>query len=300
MNEVCAIAGRARYVKTMRRIIVSLSLAGFTAACGLSDLRPEPLIKNQLPPNAEQLGRQWLERAVAAHGGPLKPQTTLSFWMRDDWPSALLRLVAMPWDDNKELLRIDVVVGTDDGRLIFMEGDHKGTGWGLQNWVSYRFDKVGAPKFDPADDVDDTIKFWIPTLAYFPLLPWRIGEADYVRYLGEVKIGGRTYAKVFLTWGDPKPQDTIDQYIVWIDTETNLLAGTRYTVRDMMASIVGTMKYSDYRDVDGFKLPFSVNGVEDLASDDTESHHMRFERIAFDEGVTAKDLMPKPELRAVK
>ena len=284
----------------MRRLIVSLCLAGLASACGLSDLRPEPLYKNQLPPDAEQVGHQWLDRALAAHGGAFDGKTTISFWMRDDWPSALMRWVAMPWDDNKELLRVDVVLGTDDGRLTFQEGDHKGTGWGLQNWVSYRFDSTGALKFDAPDDTDDEIKFWIPTLAYFPLLPWRIREADYVRYLGEQTIGDRTYAAVFLTWGDPTPQNTVDQYIVWIDTKTSLVAGTRFTVRDVMASVVGTMRYSDYRDVDGFQLPFSVNGVDDLSSDETASHHMTFERIAFDANVTAGDLVPRPALRAAK
>ena len=60
------------------------------------------------------------------------------------------------------------------------------------------------------------------------------------------------------------------------------------------------MKYSAYREVDGIKLPTVINGVADLSTDETASHIMRFERFAFDDSVTAADLLPRPELRASK
>ena len=283
----------------MKAKLMPLTLV-LLSGCGLSDLRPDSMVSGQLSVDAEQLGRQWLDKAAEAQGGAaFQGKETVSFWMRDDWPSALMRAMAMPWDSNKQLLRLDMVIGGDDGRLTFEEGERKGAGWGLQNWVSYRFDKVGAPKFDAADDVDSSIKFWIPTLAYFPQLAWRIREADVVRFLGFEEIGGRKLAKVFATWGDAAPQKTVDQYIIWIDSETSLIAGARYTVRDMMASIVGTMKYSDYRTVDGIKLPHVINGVDELSTDETASHKMVFEKMAFG-AVTKSDLVPKPDLRAAK
>ena len=292
-------AARTVYPDGMRRIVALLSILPF-AGCSLADLRPATVTQGDLPKDAEQKGRAWLDKAITAQGGPLDGKQTVSLWLRDDWPSAFMRTMAMPWDFNRQLLRLDIVVGTDDGRIVFEEGDAKGSGWGLQNWVSYRFDKIEAPKLDAVDDVDSTAKFWIPTLAYFPTLAWRIREATYVRYIGEETIGGRTLVKVFATWGDPAPQKTVDQYIVYIDSKTQLIAGARFTVRDMMGSIVGTMKYSDYRDVDGFKFPFDINGVDDLSSDETASHRMQYERVAFDADVSRADLIPNPDVRATK
>ncbi len=289
--------GYDRIMTSLR--LFALGTAALLSGCGLSDLRPEPLINNQLPDDSERRGRVWLDKAVRAHGATLDDRATVSIWLRDDWPSTLLRWVAMPWEENKQLLRLDATVGGDNGRLTFEEGPAKGTGWGIQNWVTYRFGADGGPTFDAVDDPDDAIKFWIPTLAYFPLLPWRIREATYVRYVGEETIDGRKRVTVFATWGDPGPQEAIDQYLVWIDAETHLVAGTRYTVRDMMGSVVGTMKYSDYRDVDGIKLPFVINGVEALGTDETESHRMTVERVAFD-AVPTSALVPRPELQATK
>lgn len=284
-------------VKTTLSCAFALTLV----ACSMADLRPEAIKTNQLPADAEAEGRAWLEKAAAAQGGDaLGAKKTVSFWLRDEWPSALMRMMAMPWEVNQQLLRLDMVVGSDDGRLIFEEGTTEGTGWGLQNWVSYRFDKVGAPQLDAADAVDAEIKFWVPTLAYFPLLAWRIQEADYVRFVGDETVGDRTLIKVFATWQDAGPKDSIDQYIVWIDPETNLVAGVQYTVRDIMSWVIGTMKYSDYRSVDDVKLPFIINGVDDLSTDETATHRMVFERVAFDDGVTPSDLVPNPELRATK
>ncbi len=273
----------------------------WAAGCSLSDIRPEKLINNELPAQAEQQGRAWLAKAARAQGGAaLTTKQTVSFWLRDDWPSALMRWAAMPWETNKQLLRLDMAVGTDNGRLEYLEGERKGTGWGIQNWATYRFDGSKTPQFDDASAPDDEIKFWIPTIAYFPLLAWRIQDADVVRYVGTQKLGDREVAVVFASWGTDSPQKTVDQYLVWIDTSTNLLAGVRYTVRDMMGWIVGTMKYSDYKEVDGIKFPSVLNTVADLTSDETENHRMTIERFAFDDGLTAADLVPQPALRATK
>ena len=205
------------------------------SGCSLADLRPETMVNDELAPQAEQVGRAWLSKAVAAQGGTaLTTKQTLSLWVRDDWPSTMMRWMAMPWETNKQLLRLDIALGTDNGRLTFLEGEQTDAGWGLQNWVTYDFDKTKVPRFDNPDAVDGTTKFWIPTLAYFPLLAWRIQEADVVRFIGTEHIGDRELAKVFASWGQAAPQDTVDQYIVWIDTSTNLIAGAQFTVRDMM------------------------------------------------------------------
>ncbi|MEL6185925.1 MAG: hypothetical protein AAFU79_14975 [Myxococcota bacterium] len=276
---------------------VVLGLAG----CSLADLRPTELTAGQLNSEAEQQGREWLDRAIAAQGGPLEAtdKKTVSLWLRDDWASDMMRRLATPWDFNRQLIRLDVAVGADDGRVTFAEGDRKDSGFGIQNWVTYQFQGDGDVVFDPLDDPDGAAKFWTPTLAYFPFLAWRIQEADVVRFLGTEKIGGRSLAKVFATWGSLEPQGDVDQYIVYIDTSTGLIAGATYTVRDMMKSIVGTMKYSDYREVEGFKLPFLINGVKELSSDETESHRMVFEKVAFD-AVPPATLVPKPAIRAQK
>ena len=269
-------------------------------ACSLADLRTDAMLNGELSADAEQRGREWLDRAAAAHGkAALDSKTTISLWMRDEWPSALMRTLAMPWPQNRQLLRLDMIIGSDNGRLTFEEGDEQRTGWGIQNWVTYRFGKGGAVEFDAPDSPDGTIKFWIPTLAYFPMLPFRLQDASYVRWLGTDTVDGRRLAKIFVTWGEPDPSEAVDQYIVWIDEESHLVAGTRFTVRDIMGSVVGTQKYSDYRAFDGVKVPQVINGVSDLASDETESHLMTFERAAFDE-VASKALVPKPDLRAAK
>ncbi|MEL6339437.1 MAG: hypothetical protein AAGJ56_07175 [Myxococcota bacterium] len=287
-------ASRSPYADGMRALSVSLALV---TGCSAANLWPADASSESY---SEAEGRAWLDRAVEAQGGDaLAGHQTISLWMRDRWPSWLFRIAAMPWPENGQLMRHDFVPGTDDVRMTYVGGPEDGTGWGVQQWVTYRFDANGL-EFDPVDDPDFTLKFWLPTNAYFPLLAWRIREASYVRYLGTEQQDGRTLHAVFATWGDgPVPED-IDQYIVYIDDESHRVAFARYTVKEMGESFAGLMRYEDYRSVGNLTLPFSMMVVDALSDTEPSLHAYAVEKVEVDADLPAGWLVPRPDLRATK
>ena len=245
-------------------------------------------------------GREWLRRASQAQGGQaLVTHRVASLWMRDSWPGWLMRTLIMPWPENGQLFRQDILVASDTSRLTFVEGDEKDTGWGIQHWVTYRFNDEGV-SWDPTVDPDSTVKFWLPTNAYFPFLAWRIQEATFVRYMGTEENSGRTLHRVFATWGAQPTTPGIDQYIVYIDEKTDLIAYVRYTVRDMGESIEGLMEYSDYRPVGDVTLPFSMRVVDAMKEDASVLHAYTVVRAEFDPVLAKNWLTPSPGLTATK
>lgn len=281
--------------RTSRLGVLGLLL---TSACATADLRPKDGV---FPSRAEVEGRAWIEEAAAAQGAvSLSDHQAISFWLKDEWPGAVMRALGMPWPENGQRMRIDARVGTDDGRLEFIGGEEAGTGWGLQQWVTYRSDRDRNLSFDPVDDPDDDIKFWIPTTLYFPLLVWRVQEADVLRSMGTEQIGGRSYHLVFASWGEAAPQDEVDQYVVYIDEETHLVKWVRYTVRDVAGFAVGHMLYGDYREVGGLKFPFSMMVVDGFQSTEVGLHAFTVDKAEVDPELPADWFLPRPDLRAGK
>ncbi len=266
--------------------------------CATADLRPD---SGAFDAHAERQGKAWLLKASQAQGGAqLMQHRTLSFWLQDVWPSWFYRAVAMPWPENEQPMRLDVRVGTDDARLTFLGGPKDKEAWGIQQWVTYRAAADGKLDFDEVHDPDEDIKFWLPTTLYFPLLAWRIQEADHVRLMSPETIAGKSYQRVFVSWGKAEPQDEVDQYIIYIDSETHLVRWARYTVRDFADFAVGLMRYEDYRQVGDLKLPFSMRVVSDYDSPDTGLHRFIIERVELDADLPEGHIVPRPELSAGK
>ncbi len=273
------------------------AVAGGCAGC-LSDLRPAQLQTSGVTEDAQRRGREILARAAQSHGGidAWRQHRTARFTVEDTWPSAIMRAVAMPWSASAERMRITGLLGRDALRLEFLEGDHRGEQWGIQNWVTYKVDPGGAVY--PYEDGD--IWFWLPTIEYFFELPFRVGDATIVAHAGERQVGAQTYDLVFVSWGQPEPQSDIDQYVVWVDRDTGLVSHVQYTIRDMAGFMVGNIAYSDVREVQGIKVAHRmIIGPEPEAGGDV-IHAMTLTDLTF--GVEVRDdfFYPMPERRAAK
>ena len=143
------------------------------------------------------------------------------------------------------------------------------------------------------------IKFWLPTTEYFIELPLRMQEATVVGYTGEMTHGGRRYDLVFVSWGSAEPQKTVDQYLLWIDHETSLLAFVQFTVRDQGKFFKGGMEYGNYHDLDGVKVPFSLATKDNLGGDGGP-HAFTIHEVHFKPDIDEKLIIPDPSQRSGK
>lgn len=286
--------------KTLRSLGLFLFCIPFLflfGGCGLADIRPATLIESGISADATRQGKELLGLATKAHGGLERWQAhkTAEVVFSDEWPGLIPRTFFMPWSGSKSSMRIHLLLGKDVSRLEFLEGDKRGEVWGLQNWATYRI----APGAQVEFEADDTVKFWLPTVGYFFELPFRIGEADIIAFIGEHSFGGEKYDLVFASWKQAEPQKAIDQYVVWVNRKSRLVDYIQYTIRDMMASATGYMHYSDYRNVQGIMVPFQMTAASEPGAAEF-LHKMVLTDVKFGVGVSEGFLFPDPEKRGAK
>ncbi len=60
----------------------------------------------------------------------------------------------------------------------------------------------------------------VPIKNWWFQFPFRITEATIVAYGGTAEIKGKTYEVVYATWGSAEPNDTENQYVIYMDPAT--------------------------------------------------------------------------------
>ena len=100
-------------------------------------------------------------------------------------------------------------------RLTALNGPLEGQGWALEDGKHFDLrdgERIAKARPDPHTKV--IIKNW-----WFQF-PFRITEATVVAYAGQEEVGGTTYDRVYATWGSAEPNDTWDQYLLYLHPDT--------------------------------------------------------------------------------
>ncbi|MEM7050914.1 MAG: hypothetical protein AAF604_14695 [Acidobacteriota bacterium] len=285
--------------KSLATIFLLGLLAVSTVGCGLADIRNSALQVEAPTAEAVERGRALLEATAERHGlAAWSTFRTQEVTAVDTWPG--WKRFMGHWPGEVQRFRTQTILGTFTSRAELLDGEKAGETWGIQSWATYKQQGDGEPEF--ADD--DHILFYLPTLQYFNELPYRLRHAEIVAYAGEDEHNGKTYDLVYATWGSFAANETHDQYELWIGRDSGLLEMAFYTVRDGMKSAVGTIHFTDYREVQGVWFPF-VQTVIIGSPKDTEYpldknyfHRIEVESTAFDT-VAPEALRPDPALRTV-
>lgn len=275
-------------------ILIALILSG----CTLRDIRPEPISETStLPSERVEKGRALLAASLEAHGGleTWKNHRTVRVTLTDKWPGALTRAAVMPWPENGTTLQQDILIGTENSRLTFVDGDWKGRAWGIQNWATYSVE----PGEEPTLGEDKDIWFWLPTVQYFFEAAFRLHEGQYVAYAGTRELHGKTYDLVYITWGSVEPSREIDQYVAWIEQDTKRLGILQYTVRDFGKRIQGAAHYEDYKQVQGLLVPGRIR-IAELEDREKVLHMMDITSIEYGVDLPSDYFIPWPETSASK
>lgn len=94
---------------------------------------------------------------------------------------------------------------------------------------------------------------------YFFSFPFVVADPGSIQeYLGETTFNGKNYKKIKITYGDGVGDAPEDQYILWIDAETNLLDFINYSVTYFDASRAeryNALDYSGWEQVNGMTVP---------------------------------------------
>ena len=251
-------------MKFLLKLISVLLLLGILAFVGVyffgtTDLRTTTAKNNPDEAKAKQL----LKDMAAAHQIQYWDSlTTYSVTYGEEFFGSIGQS-SHPFPEHKNQFKLSYIPNTYDGRLEFLKGPSKGDVWGIQSWNTYLSDASNVNKFQN----DQNVFFWVPTYQYFIEFPLRIQNADALAYAGQATINGKNCEGVLASWNTTAPQRDIDQYLIWLDSDTKRIVKMEYTVREMFNFITGAASYNDYQDFNGIILPSKMPVESNLVSD---------------------------------
>lgn len=222
-------------------------LIALTLLACLADIRPDGLTDDG------EKGQALLEAAAQAAGAQAYASVQGSTsTMRDVWPAPYGFFA--PWPETEQSFVIKSVHPSFDTEVLFLDGKAQGTSWGISDWKTWEKTEEGEASWSKNKDA----QFILPTMHYFMEFPFRMLEAPVVRYAGMEDIDGVSYERVFVTWESVEPSSEYDQYVIYIDPETERIAKAYYTVREAGRIIAGTMHFLDMREVDGVWFSYEM------------------------------------------
>lgn len=268
----------------MKRRARDLALAMTLGLCAcnwifpLSDLRPDSLKEGPISAAAAAEGKSVLAKAAVAHGGEVwSEHQTWEVVLEDRWSDRPLIERRSPWPDGSKWLKFQFAPGSGDGRVEFLDGPEEGAIWGLAGGRTYSLDPGQEVIWDEAPAMASRL----PTMQFLIEFPQRITEAPFIGHVGQEEIDGHATEVVFASWGSVAPHPDYDQFLIYVDVETDHLVAMEYTVRKSGRTLLGHRLWRDLKDVDGALVPFFQTSL--LSFDGDEPVHSFFVReLGFD------------------
>ncbi len=235
-------------------------------------------------------GKEILQRAVAKLGfQQWRAHSTLEIEALDIWAEQ-----GRWWPTKDQRFKAQYLLNTFTSRMELTDGPWKGIILGLQSWQGYKKNGSSAPFVKSGDPL---LQFYLPSIQYFNELPFRLISAQLITYAGEGKHAGKNYDLVYSTWGSMKANPDFDQFVLWIDKETNLVTMCHYTVRQAFPAAAGTVYYDSFKTVQGVTLPLRHSVLLEwpeeirLPLEQNFFHRMEISHARFDT-VTKDELLP--------
>jgi hypothetical protein len=145
-------------------------------------------------------------------------------------------------------------------------------------------------------------EYAISNFAYFFEMPFTFLDAGaYPEFVGEEILDGRTYDKVYVSFGLNIGHYPSDWYLAYFDQATGRLASLTYTSLEKSPSLVEyTATFDDYREIDGLVIPTSVAVKMSRPISGIRIHQWKVSDVSFDGGLTeAFFKMPNNSSRAL-
>ena len=108
---------------------------------------------------------------------------------------------------------------------------------------------------------DGLLTSFVHNFLVWPTFPFILSSADQAAYIGSEAYQGQRYEKVMVSWGTLGPQASTDQWILWINAESNLLERVWFTIRLAGESSVGGYNLKNFKTVQGLRIATVCEGV---------------------------------------
>ncbi|AUP78491.1 hypothetical protein C1H87_07115 [Flavivirga eckloniae] len=269
----------------------------------MADMRTKMIKRDGISQLNTVKGENLLKETWKKHGFEnLNSHKVYSFTANDTWKGLMGRM-GKPWPEAKSKLKLKYAINTFDSQVEFLNGKKENTLAGLQSWQYY--------EKTPESDIGFTtynkrIAFGLSAYHYFFEMLDRLKNAPIISYAGEKTFNSKQYHLIFVTWKDAKPHMQHDQYLLWINAETQLLEYAVYSLRDNYLKIpgykafYGSIKFSDYKSVDGILIPHKqiVFLNQPSRKDKSHLHQLIVEDFKFDD-FDISELYPSSDIAKI-
>ena len=241
-------------MKRIHRIIllVGVLLLGFVILTSQTvDIRNDYL-RSELQEEDYAKGRAMLQEMEDAYGGKENylAYQQATFIQKADWYG---RKRISNWDTVPQRFQMVSYPHSEDCELTLLNGPNTGLKWGLADGKSYTIQEGQARQYAQNDHQKDKLIF----KNYWFQFPFRVGEAEIVSYAGKAEVAGKSYDLVYATWGSEAANGDYDQFLLYLDPETRMIAYLHFTVRDKFKVLSMTAKFDNFKTVDQLTLPHS-------------------------------------------
>ncbi|MCA9402828.1 MAG: hypothetical protein KC897_03520 [Candidatus Omnitrophica bacterium] len=232
---------------TMTGVLIMMAVLG---GCSLADLRTGYVLTGTESQLAKE-GRRLLELAVWRQdkSGRWDDFDAWTIETTDIWETGLIRRFT-PLTANRQDIVFRFELDRSAAAMTFGDGRRAGEMLGVDE--SGQFTERDARRtYAPVKKLSNYLEpvrdyfFWPQSLVNYPT----------VLYAGADKLEGAEYHKIFVSGGEAEPSRTADQYVVWLNKANLRIDYIEFTLRSLLKSYRGVVRYSDYRPVEGISLP---------------------------------------------
>lgn len=276
-------------MKKLRKVFIGflfLILAIILASIFIvADLRTTEIKENTQSEDKVLYAKNILQKAIEQQGFIRSNSfQTYEIIGRDHWKGAMGSF-GNPWSWNNDQMVLRYSLGDFDGQVEVLEGDQKGFIAGIQSWNYY--EKKNNELSSKVVENKGVI-FILAAFHYFFELGPRLSQAPFIRYAGKGKLKGQGMEKVFVSWGNKVTKD-YDQYLLWIGEESKLIEAVTFTTRDNFkpapAFMYGSLRFDDFREVNGVKIPFLQTAYIGEPKESTKDyiHQLVIDQFSWDQ-----------------
>ena len=192
----------------------------------------------------------------------------------DAWNSTIIRWLT-PLDQNEQHFRANLKLFHKGIEFTFLDGDQKGKTIGFDG-ESYHYE--GGRKIY---EKSAAVSLYLGPLQNYMEWHRTLMNKKKLTLLGEKDVNSRSYWVVYATEGNASELDQHDQFLIYINKNSNTIDYIEFTMRKLMKSYVGVVHYQQYRRVKGMLMPFWIGVADDLTSPGFD-HVFTITSIRFD------------------
>lgn len=285
------------------QLFLPLLIVLMFSGCRHVDLRTKSVKETGLQEEQVAKGKALLKAAWQAQGmDKLQEFSTYEVKAEDHW-KGMLGKFGKPWPDSRSQMHFKYGINSFDSQVKFLAGKREGVTAGLQSWQYYEQGPDGELAF--LEKGNKKITFALSAFHYFFEMSDRLLRAPIIVAAGEKQFDGKTFDLVFVTWNQAEAHAEHDQYMLWINRETGMLEYAEYTLRENYLkapgwkAIYGSIHYSDFRDVNGIKIPFVQHVfLNKPKADKKYMHRLTVSEFTFD-SFDLVELYPNDEIPLV-